>query len=453
MDLGTQLILAGLIFVLLLLIILLLSHLQILEIFPETTGRFKWALLEENSEERRGILQNDSRFGSGGNKMANLGIGIFSRQISQSTEKFGSKLEVDRLEDFSGLLESGEHFEGKRSERQYLVPAEEIHCSLEVLANENTMADVHKALPGKEAVPVSPNLKRAISTESLDSTASSLFEVNNDVPTLHFTLTYHEPTQMLSCQVHSLDDCSSIEGQVWMLFFLLPHSKPLWRTEAEKVPSTFIEYRCLFQQCVRKTDLHRIALLVQLYSSNGLSANVIGSCRLRLKDANLITKGEAVMNLALTSNNIKNPFDEFTPASLGEILFLVNFHADRLSVVISKLRNLDKLYMDVFIRVYIVQPMGKVIKKKTSIKSILDGGANVMESLFVNISRQKLLKSHIRLSVVCSERSGGVGRSIGHVTLGGKTGGRELGQWMRIIDGEQTHTATWHHILPRNTSM
>uniref|UniRef100_A0A1I7WBY4 Secreted protein n=1 Tax=Heterorhabditis bacteriophora TaxID=37862 RepID=A0A1I7WBY4_HETBA len=40
-----------------------------------------------------------------------------------------------------------------------------------------------------------------------------------------------QATQMFSVQVQNLSDIFLDYGQIWMLFFLLPHPKPLWRTE------------------------------------------------------------------------------------------------------------------------------------------------------------------------------------------------------------------------------
>ncbi|CAJ0585901.1 unnamed protein product, partial [Mesorhabditis spiculigera] len=372
--------------------------------------------------------------------------------LFQSTDRFTTKFQesLERLQSLARMEESPTQLE--TTKRQYLVPAEEIHCTLEVVPVDD-QPHVHKVEHRDEERCIettNSTLRRAQSTESVDSTASSLMEVNQDIPSVSLTLTYDLPSQMLSCQIHSLQDCPVDGAQLWMLFFLLPHSKPLWRTEAVKLNSPYIEYHSIYQQCVRRSDLSKIALLVQLYSSHGLSANVVGSCRLRIKDLEL--NMGPTLSLTLAPNRTRSPMDEFSPVSLGEILFLVNFAADRLSIVLSKVRHLDGSYTDAFIRVYVVQPMGKVLKKKTSTRKLEAGSASFMESLFVPIPRQKLMKSHIRLSVVCSDKNGGPPRSMGHVTLGPKTAGRELGQWLRIGRGEQTQQASWHHIRPRATA-
>ncbi|VDL80976.1 unnamed protein product [Nippostrongylus brasiliensis] len=211
-------------------------------------------------------------------------------------------------------------------------------------------------------------MRRGISTDSLDSAASSLLEVNREVPTASLTLKYDEATQMLSVQLHHLTDVYSDYGQIWLLFFLLPHPKPLWRTEARSTPSSFIDYSTVYQQCVRKGDLN------------------------------------------------KSPSDEpVDNVKLGDVLFLASFSHDRMTVIVSKVRNIPTEYKTVFVRLYIVQPMGQVTKKKTSERVLVGGAADIGESMFFN-------KSHLRLSIVCGNDE--FCKSIGHVTLGPKANGK-----------------------------
>ncbi|KAK6059930.1 hypothetical protein COOONC_02416 [Cooperia oncophora] len=214
-----------------------------------------------------------------------------------------------------------------------------------------------------EQLPSASQLRRGISTESLDSSASSIMEVNREVPTANLTLKYDEATQMLSVQLHHLSDVYNDYGQIWMLFFLLPHPKPLWRTEARSTPSSFIDYNTIYQQCVRKADLN--------------------------KDLSLGSGRDTPVELALLANKSKSPSDESTEnVKLGEILFLASFAHDRLT------------------------------------------------------------KCHLRLSIVCGTDE--YCKSIGHVTLGPKTSGKELGHWKRALSGEGPPLATWHAVRPRS---
>ncbi|VDL81698.1 unnamed protein product [Nippostrongylus brasiliensis] len=199
---------------------------------------------------------------------------------------------------------------------------------------------------------------------------------------------------MLSVQLHHLTDVYSDYGQIWLLFFLLPHPKPLWRTEARSTPSSFIDYSTVYQQCVRKGDLN------------------------------------------------KSPSDEpVDNVKLGEVLFLASFSHDRMTVIVSKVRNIPTEYKTVFVRLYIVQPMGQVTKKKTSERVLVGGAADIGESMFFN-------KSHLRLSIVCGNDE--FCKSIGHVTLGPKANGKELGHWKRALSSEGPPLATWHSVRPRS---
>ena len=63
---------------------------------------------------------------------------------------------------------------------------------------------------------------------------------------------------MLSVQVERVTDLCSDMGHVWLLFFLLPHPKPLWRTAARTTPASSVDYNCVYQQCVRKSDLSKV---------------------------------------------------------------------------------------------------------------------------------------------------------------------------------------------------
>ncbi|EPB79076.1 hypothetical protein ANCCEY_01829 [Ancylostoma ceylanicum] len=140
-------------------------------------------------------------------------------------------------------------------------------------------------------------------------------------------------------------------------------------------------------------------------------------------DLSLANGEDAPVELALQPNKPKSPTSDNSAVKLGEILFLAAFSQDRLTVIVSKIRNLAPIYKTVFVRLYIVQPMGQVTKKKTSERVLVDGGADIGESMFFSVPRSRVLKSHLRLSIVCGTDN--VTKSIGHVTLGPKSSGKQ----------------------------
>ncbi|PIO58218.1 hypothetical protein TELCIR_20351, partial [Teladorsagia circumcincta] len=140
-------------------------------------------------------------------------------------------------------------------------------------------------------------------------------------------------------------------------------------------------------------------------------------------DLSLASGRDTPVELALLSSKSKSPSDDSTEnVKLGEILFLASFSHDRLTVIVSKIRSLSNDYKNIFVRLYLVQPMGQVIKKKTSERTLVDGAADIGESMFFSVSRSRVLKSHLRLSIVCGNDE--YCKSIGHVTLGPKTSGK-----------------------------
>ncbi|KIH42595.1 hypothetical protein ANCDUO_27420, partial [Ancylostoma duodenale] len=108
-------------------------------------------------------------------------------------------------------------------------------------------------------------------------------------------------------------------------------------------------------------------------------------------DLSLANGEDAPVELALQPNKPKSPTSDNSTVKLGEILFLAAFSQDRLTVIVSKIRNLAPVYKTVFVRLYIVQPMGQVTKKKTSERVLVDGGADIGESMFFNVPRSRVL--------------------------------------------------------------
>ncbi|KAK5969069.1 hypothetical protein GCK32_005066 [Trichostrongylus colubriformis] len=404
MDTTTQWTIAGLVFVLILLIILLFTKTHFLTFFTIRRG---WEKLDENS----GILEHTST-------LSHIPVHYQSPYDKAANLCYSSP--------FDGFIKMNYGIQDDKEAKQYLVPSEDIECQLVV---EAASPEIHltPVTPERrisdEQVPCANQLRRGISTESLDSCTSSIMEMNREVPTANLTLKYDEPTQMLSVQLHHLSDVYSDYGQIWMLFFLLPHPKPLWRTEARATPASLIDYGSIYQQCIRKADLNKIALLIQLFSCKNQSASIVAQARIRFKDLSLATGRDTSVELALLPSKSKNPSEETREnVKLGEILFLASFAHDRLTVIVSKIRSLSNVYKNVFIRLYLVQQMGQVVKKKTSERILIDGAADIAERVAFTVSRNRLMKSHLRLSIVCGTDE--YCKSIGHVTLGPKTSGK-----------------------------
>ncbi|VDO52575.1 unnamed protein product [Haemonchus placei] len=219
MDTATQWAIAGLVFLLILLIVLLFSKTPFLTFFTADQG---WEKLDENS----GILEHS-------NTLSRIPVHYQTPYDKSANLCYSSPLD--------GFIKMNYGIQDEKETRQYLVPSEDIECQLVV---EPASPEVH-------LTPVTPErrisddqlqcptqLRRGISTDSLDSSASSIMEMNRDVPTANLTLKYDETTQMLSVQLHHLSDVYNDYGQIWMLFFLLPHPKPLWRTESPSDDTT-----------------------------------------------------------------------------------------------------------------------------------------------------------------------------------------------------------------------
>ncbi|KHJ90332.1 hypothetical protein OESDEN_09826 [Oesophagostomum dentatum] len=423
MDANTQWVIAGLVLLLILLVVLLFSKTPFLSLFVADRG---WEKLDESS----GILEQRTPV-----------------RYNQPFDKAPSFCYSNPMDGFIKMSYGIPIFQDEKGPKQYLVPSEEIEHQLVVEGTPDVHLTPERRISDEQVQCSAAQLRRCVSTDSLDSTASSIVEVTRDVPVANMTLKYDEPTQMLSVQLHHLSDVYSDYGQIWLLFFLLPHPKPLWRTEARSTPSSFIDYSSVYQQCVRKADLHKIALLVQLYSSRNQSASIVGQSRIRLKDLSLASGDDAPVELALQPSKTKSPVNDSSAVKLGEILFLATFSQDRLTVIVSKIRNLTPVYKSEFLMKY--SCFSTVTKKKTSEKILADGAADIGESMFFSLPRSRAVKSHLRLSIVCG--TDGYSKSIGHVTLGPKSSGKEFGHWKRALSGEGPPLATWHAIRPRST--
>uniref|UniRef100_A0A0M3IVE2 C2 domain-containing protein n=2 Tax=Ascaris lumbricoides TaxID=6252 RepID=A0A0M3IVE2_ASCLU len=100
------------------------------------------------------------------------------------------------------------------------------------------------------------------------------------------------------------------------------------------------------------------------------------------------------------------------------------------------------------VRIYVVQTGGRVLKKKTSTQKVQNGEIIFNESVFINVSKSKIERCSIRLSI--AETSQSDIRSIGHITIGPKTSGKEFGHFQRMLTSQDRPICMWHHIQPKN---
>ncbi|VDK17503.1 unnamed protein product [Anisakis simplex] len=288
------------------------------------------------------------------------------------------------------------------------------------------------------------NLRRAISTESIGSASSTsmLMNYGDDDPSVQITVSYDRNDQMFKTQLSRLFDppqCASL----YLIFYLLPHPKPLWRTEARSISTNPVVFEQYFHQCIRHKDVNRVALLIQLYVEKEC-INLEGQCRIRLRDVIL----HPPSTLYLTLKRDKQDVDD-EECSLGEIQFSLFYQNDRLSIVIMKLRALQQWINEAMVRVYVVQSNGgRVIKKRTSAQPVEHQCTVFNESVFVNVSKSKIERTSIRLSVI--ETSQIDPRSIGHITIGPKRSGKEFGHYQRMMTSQDRPVSMWHCIKPKN---
>uniref|UniRef100_A0A914WCQ4 C2 domain-containing protein n=2 Tax=Plectus sambesii TaxID=2011161 RepID=A0A914WCQ4_9BILA len=308
-------------------------------------------------------------------------------------------------------------------------------------------------------------LNRALSTESLDSTCSAfdLCRADQDhLGRLELRVFYDRASQLFHLWVLQAYDlrgtCSSPAAlDFWIVVFLLPHPKPLWRTQLRTGSANPVQFHEEYQQCVRPKDMNKVVLLCQLYSreTSGQGrttqdVSLMGQCRVRLKDISLDQPNTVWLSFLPSAQ-------EDDLKSIGEVLFSVSYMpiGERLTVVISKIRQLnggedhefDHAISKVLVRVYMVQGV-KVSKKKTSVKPLVEGTCTYNESMIFNLPQANFDKVYLRISVV-EPLANGEQRSLGHVTIGSRRSGKELGHWQKISEQPRKPIAMWHSIMPK----
>ncbi|KRY87544.1 Synaptotagmin-12 [Trichinella pseudospiralis] len=147
----------------------------------------------------------------------------------------------------------------------------------------------------------------------------------------------------------------------------------------------------------------------------------------------------------------KNVDNDDEQCSSGELQFALSYSptVQRLTVILLKVRNVHnsegRVPNAILIRVYLVSGP-KVLRKKTSIQKIVDGGAEFNESIIFTVGQIQLNKAYLRASVR-EAHSMTEFSTIGHVTVGARRSGKELGHWQRMIDNSKSPCTMWHRLM------
>ncbi|KRY17255.1 Synaptotagmin-12, partial [Trichinella patagoniensis] len=149
------------------------------------------------------------------------------------------------------------------------------------------------------------------------------------------------------------------------------------------------------------------------------------------------------------TKNVDNDAEQ--QCSCGELQFALSYSptVQRLTVILLKVRNVHnsegRIPNAILIRVYLVSGP-KVLRKKTSIQKIVDGGAEFNESIIFTVGQIQLNKAYLRASVR-EAHSMTEFSTIGHVTVGARRSGKELGHWQRMIDNSKSPCTMWHRLM------
>ncbi|KRX92378.1 Synaptotagmin-12 [Trichinella pseudospiralis] len=261
-------------------------------------------------------------------------------------------------------------------------------------------------------------------------------------------------TNVLSVNIIQAFDIRNVPPNcsIFLVIFLLPYPKPLFKTKPFSVASVIYIHQ-LFRQCVLEKDLRRVALLCQMYArfSAGDQTPVVhfvGETKVRLKDLNLQVSKTHWLSLLPHMENVDNDDEQ---CSSGELQFALSYSptVQRLTVILLKVRNVHnsegRVPNAILIRVYLVSGP-KVLRKKTSIQKIVDGGAEFNESIIFTVGQIQLNKAYLRASVR-EAHSMTEFSTIGHVTVGARRSGKELGHWQRMIDNSKSPCTMWHRLM------
>ncbi|KRX74871.1 Synaptotagmin-12, partial [Trichinella sp. T6] len=301
------------------------------------------------------------------------------------------------------------------------------------------------------------NFKRATSSDSLFSISSTadLNSAEQECGIIEIRPAYDRITNVLSVNIIQAFDIRNVPPNcsIFLVIFLLPYPKPLFKTKPFSVASVIYIHQ-LFRQCVLEKDLRRVALLCQMYARLGAgdqppAVHFVGETKVRLKDLNLQVSKAHWLSLLPHSENVDNDAEQ--QYSCGELQFALSYSptVQRLTVILLKVRNVHnsegRIPNAILIRVYLVSGP-KVLRKKTSIQKIVDGGAEFNESIIFTVGQIQLNKAYLRASVR-EAHSMTEFSTIGHVTVGARRSGKELGHWQRMIDNSKSPCTMWHRLM------
>ncbi|XP_033098526.1 synaptotagmin-12-like [Anneissia japonica] len=292
-------------------------------------------------------------------------------------------------------------------------------------------------------------LGRCASAESLESVASdsSIFEgQSSSTGQLEITINYLEDSGCLLLTIVQARDLKMTNQHKPLDTFVKIFIEP----DEESKAHTKIAHRCLspiynekFLFNIPKSELDYRALRLVVLSCDRFSRiGMLGVCRLRLSDLNLVPNPfTAWLDLAEMS-------DDETTMDLGDVLVSLSYlpTAARLMVIIVKARNLkwtdQKETADPFVKVYLLQDGKKISKKRTSVKRsescpiyneamIFSAPASLLEALTIRIT--------VAENILSSKAP-----SVGHVLIGPSSGGAALVHWQQMMSSPRKPIAMWH---------
>ncbi|XP_003372116.1 synaptotagmin-12 [Trichinella spiralis] len=245
------------------------------------------------------------------------------------------------------------------------------------------------------------NFKRATSSDSLFSISSTadLNSAEQECGIIEIRPAYDRITNVLSVNIIQAFDIRNVPPNcsIFLVIFLLPYPKPLFKTKNVDNDAGQ-QYSCGELQFALS------------YSPTVQRLTVI------------LLKVRNVHNSEGRIPNGKRFFPSFTIA----VGIFVSIPA-------------------ILIRVYLVSGP-KVLRKKTSIQKIVDGGAEFNESIIFTVGQIQLNKAYLRASVR-EAHSMTEFSTIGHVTVGARRSGKELGHWQRMIDNSKSPCTMWHRLM------
>ncbi|XP_071941225.1 synaptotagmin-12-like [Antedon mediterranea] len=329
-----------------------------------------------------------------------------------------------------------------------------------VVPNNTSVTPIESAAPtGKSSEPLYEGdemtfartpLGRCGSAESLESVASdsSIFEEGQSSSTgqLEITINYLEDSGCLLLTIVQARDLRMTNQHrpldTFVKIFIEPDEESKAHTKiANRCLSPIYNEKFLFN--IPKAELDYRALRLVVLSCDRFSRiGMLGVCRLRLSDLNLVPNPfTAWLDLAEMS-------DDETTMDLGDVLISLSYlpTAARLMVIIVKARNLkwtdQKETADPFVKVYLLQDGKKISKKRTSVKR--SESCPIYNEAMIFSAPPSLLEALTIRITVAENILSSKAPSVGHVLIGPSSSGAALVHWQQMMSSPRKPIAMWH---------